>query len=237
MPRGEPPRPYRVELRHQTLSAGTLLWRLGSSRRAPGIFREDILDLRGDGSAGGRFDPTERCRYPYGYVALEPVTTLAESILRDAPYEAAGRLIPRRKYAHKVMACLEATRPLRLIRLVDAEDLAAARTYTWLVHTESPDYPATRQWAHWFRECSRRADGMVWPSKRHPGGQVAMLFGDDDRCGGAVQASPFGTRALGDPDGERWLAGLLEPLLTYLVPDGDEPAMPDADRAEPAVRW
>jgi len=222
MPRVEPPRPAMVELRHQKLPAGVPLWRLGSRRRPAGVFQDEILDVDDDGRLGGRFDPTKDCPYPYSYVALDPMTTLAESILRDAPYEAGGRLLPHSKYGHKVMTCLEASRPLQLIRLIDAEDLAAARTDTWLVHAESPDYPVTRRWAHWFRDCSPAADGMIWPSKRHPGGQVVLLFGDLDRCGSVVGPSPFGTRPLGTKDGRRWLAGLLEPLFTFLAEDDDE---------------
>jgi RES domain-containing protein len=222
MPRVEPPLPAMVELQHQTLAAGMPLWRLGSSRRPAGVFREDIPDVDDTGLKGGRFDPTAACLYPYVYVAMDPVTTLAESILRDAPYQAGGRLLPRSKYAHKVMMCLESTRPLRLVRLIDAEDLAAARNDTWLVHADSPDYPVTRRWAHWFRDCSPKADGMIWPSKRQPGGQVTLLFGDAYRSGTAVGPSPFGTRPLGTPEGERWLAGLLAPLLTFLTSDEDD---------------
>ena len=116
MPRVEPPRPATVELRHQTVAAGLPLWRLGSVRRPAGVFRDDILDVDDDGRLGGRFDPTKECPYPYSYVALDPVTPLAESILRDAPYQAGGRLLPRSKYAHKVMMCLESSRPRRVGR-------------------------------------------------------------------------------------------------------------------------
>lgn len=222
MTRVEPPRPAMVELRHQTLSAGIPLWRLGSVRRPAAVFREDIPDIADDGRLGGRFDPTKDCSYPYGYVALDPVTAVAEALLRDAPYQAGGRLLPHSKYVHKIMMCLEASRPLTLIRLIDAEDLAAARTDTWLLHAEPPDYPVTRRWAHWFRDCSPRADGIVWPSKRHPGGQVVLLFGDLGRSGSAVGPSPFGARPLGTEEGTRWLAGLLAPLLTFLAPDDDD---------------
>jgi hypothetical protein len=220
-----------VELRHQTMSAGSLLWRAVSAHRVGTVFREDIPDVDDDGRLGGRFDPNEACRYPYCYLTLDPVTAVAETILRDAPYQAEGRLILRAKYEHKVMVGMEATRPLSLIRLMDAEDLAAARQDTWIIHAEPRDYPLTRRWAHWYRDCSPRADGLIWPSKRHPGGQVVMLFGDADRAGagaGAVAGSPFGTRKLGDEPGRRWLSGLLEPLATYLEPPAELLAQPMA---------
>jgi hypothetical protein len=218
MPGPQPPRPYRVKLNVETISAGSLLWRTVQKDFADSHFREDIRDVDGNGLRGGRFDPAADCRYRYSYVALDPLTALAETLLRNTPYSAAGRLVRRVRLNRQMMVVLEATRPLTFVRLVDAADLAAARTDTWLVQAEPPDYPATRRWAHWFRECAARADGIVWPSKRHPGGQVAVLFGDDDRCGKAVKTSPFASRPLDDADGRSWLAGLLAPLATYLEP-------------------
>jgi hypothetical protein len=223
MPAGTPPVQYRVQLRHQKLSAGTLLWRTISEYRLDSLFRDDIPDVHNDGRYGGRFDPIQRCRYPYVYLGLDPVTAVAETLLRNAPFQAAGRVIPRVKYERKVMAILETTRPLELIRLIDAEDLAAARQDSWIVHAEVGEYPLTRSWAHWYRDCSVRADGLIWPSKRHPAGQVMMLFGDPSRCADAITLSPFGIRKLGDEPGRKWLGGLLEPLLTYLEQPEEPP--------------
>ena len=216
MPPVDPPRPFVSPLRHLTLAAGQPLWRVTPSKHLDDLFRTDVVDVKNDGSCGGRFDPTSECDYPYTYVALDPVTALAETLLRNVAYDAAGRLLRRTAYAGRTVSILETSRALSLISLLEPEDLAAARQDTWLVHAEPEQYPRTRQWAHWFRECSEHADGVIWPSKRRPRGKAIILFGDADRCGTVLRRAPFDHRPLDGDDGERWLAGLLKPLHTYL---------------------
>jgi RES domain-containing protein len=216
MPALDPPRPYVTELRHITVSAGQPMWRVTPLVHLESLFRTDVVDVKGDGKAGGRFDPGSECLYPYTYVALDPLTAIAETMLRSVGYQAAGRLLHRAAYTGRAVSILEPTRELSLISLLEAGDLAAARQDSWLVHAEPRQYPRTRRWGYWFRECSRRADGIIWPSKRHPHGKAVLLFGDPDRCGTALQRAPFGHRALDTEDGEHWLAGLLRPLQTYL---------------------
>lgn len=219
MPPVEPPRPYLTQLRHISLSAGHLLWRVTPMQYLDDLFRTDVVDTKADGQTGGRFDPTPECLYPYTYVALDPLTAIAETLLRNAEYQAGGQLLPRAKYRERAVSVLEPTRALSLVTLSDLQDLAAARQDTWLVHADAEQYPLTRRWGHWFRECSERADGLIWPSKRNPHGRAILLFGDPDRCGTALRRAPFGHRRLDTADGEQWLAGLLKPLYTYLKRD------------------
>lgn len=216
MPPVEPPRPFLPELRHAAIGAGVPMWRVTPVEYLDSLFRNESADVKGDGRAGGRFDPGPDCPYPYTYVALDPVTAIAETLLRNRAFTAAGRLLRRDAYAARAVSILEPTRPLSLISLVEPEDLAAALQDGWLIHAEPRQYPRTRRWAHWFRECSDRADGIIWPSKRQPRGRVVLLFGDVDRAGLAMRRAPFGHRALDTEDGEQWLNGLLRPLHTYL---------------------
>ena len=133
---------------------------------------------------------------------LQRVEAVAEGgalALADQPVQLAGFLV-------------------RLVRHLDAADLAAACQDSWLIHTESPDYRMTQRWAHWLRDSSApdgyRPAGLMWPAKRQPGGRAVLLFGD--RCGDVVLCSSFGERPLDDDAGLDWLNLRLALLRTKI---------------------
>lgn len=218
MPSDIPPAGVRAQPRYSELPAGSFLWRVirapaGGAPVSPFLNVPDVD--RYDARLGGRFDPTPDHPYPYCYAAFDDLTALCEVLLRDVGFDGPQRYLLQRDIAGRRLAILETTRPLWLVSLQDAADLAAARQDSWLIHTETLNYRITRRWAHWLRDSEapdgKGPAGLVWLSKRAPSGRAVLLFGD--RCDDAVIFSPFGERSL-DGGGLDWLNLRLAQLRT-----------------------
>lgn len=244
MPSDIPPKDVRPEPRYVQLPAGSFLWRVTRSPR-PGQPEPPVFKSYPDDSdpynqkPGGRFNPSPECPYSYCYAALDDLTALCETLLRDCSFNAPLRYLPDQELAGRSLAILETRRPLWLVSLVDAADLAAAWQDSWLVHAEQLEYRITRRWAHWLRDSpgpggASPPAGLIWRSKREPGGRALLLFGD--RCADAVVRSPFGERPLDDPAGREWLNRRLSLLNTGLAPQPDEQTAP-ALAAGSAAAW
>jgi len=219
MPTGIPPKNEVPVAHHQLLPSGSFLWRIDrSGRETDSPFRPPAESHEVDSDRWSeRFDPTPECPYPYCYAAFDDLTALCEVLLRDVRFDARLRYLPMQAVAGRSLVLLETLRPLWLVSLLDAADLAAVRQDSWLVHIDWADYPITRLWAHWLRESTSPVGdeppaGIVWPSKRQPSGRVVLLFGD--RCGDAVVRSSFGERRLDRPEGQQWLRRRLSLLRT-----------------------
>lgn len=224
MPRGNPP-VETAAVRHVLIPAGHLLWRISTDPAPSGdaLFSGRLAPLGrptcpDELAVGGRFDATAESSYRYGYLALDDLTAVAETVLRDIAFTEDTRAIPRSQVLGRRLAVFEVLTPLRLVALTTAAELASARQDTWLIHAEVTEYWMTRRWGHWLRRCSPEAHGLIWPSKRNPGGQALVLF--EDRCGSsAVAARPLFTRDLDGAHGERWLNRRLQELYAYIAPE------------------
>jgi len=227
-----------VALRRRTVPAGSLLWRVTrepEGRRDAAPPTSTPMFWPGSRAVGrarprsaGRFDPCGQHEYSYTYVALDDLTALAETLLRDVVFDGLRRCLPAAEARNRRLILLEAVRELSLISLVSLEDLAAARQDTWLVQADESDYALTRCWGHWLRECAADADGLVWRSRRNPDGMAVLLFGD--RCQGALRFSGLGYRRLDTPDGLQWLNGRLSLVQTYIATEDVDVATADAIR-------
>ncbi len=165
----------------------------------------------------GRFDPTPACTYSYCYAAFDDLTAICEALLRDVSFTGQTRYLAKRYVKDRQLVILETRRPLQLVSLMCAADLAAAGQDSWLIHAESREgYDLTRQWGHWLRGSKTAdgadVDGLVWPAKREPAGRAVVLFGD--RCADDVVYSPFGVRPLDIGEGREWLDRRLKLLFT-----------------------
>jgi hypothetical protein len=181
-------------------------------------------------TTGGRFDPTADRPYPYCYAALDDLTALCEVLLRDVRFDAPLRYLPWEEAVGRQLVLLETLQPLWLVSLLRAEELAAARQDTWLIHAEKSDFAMTRQWGHWLRDSagpdgSGAPAGIIWPSKRQPTGRAVVLFGD--RCEHAVVRSAFGARRLDDDAGLAWLNRRLSLLSTRVASAPVPPPAPE----------
>jgi hypothetical protein len=220
MPEDPPPHDRKPEPRLTELPAGSFLWRIaadgpGGAGPSP-VFRE--FDPQAyHRRLSGRFDPTPECPYPYCYAAFDDLTAICEVLLRDQSFLGRHRFLPLSAIKGRQLTILETTRPLWLVSLMNAADLAAVGQDSWLIHAESPQcYELTREWARWLRRSEvphgGGPAGLVWPSKREPAGRAVVLFGD--RCGDAVIRSPFGSRELDRGEGREWLNRRLALLRT-----------------------
>ncbi len=235
MPTGVPPKGDRAAPRFREVPPGTLLWRVTAPAQ-PSIpeaeqplFRAPAREVESHGGRwGGRFDATPDCPYPFCYAAFDDLTALCEVLLRDVPFGAEERYLPHTAVAGRRLVLLETLRPLWLVSLLGAADLAAARQDTWLVHTDDVNYPITRLWAHWLRDGDGSTGqgppaGLVWPSKRQPTGRAVLLFGD--RCGDAVRYSSLGSLRLDQPPGLDWLNRRLALVRTRIGPPWPGPSV------------
>jgi hypothetical protein len=225
MPNDLPPPGVTPQPRFVELPSGSFLWRV---TRQPGPaaggpespFRKRPSPAHYDPRKSGRFDPTPECDYPYCYAALDDLTALCEVLLRDVGFRGPERYVLRDDVVGRRLALLETRKPLWLVSLSDAAELAAACQDSWLIHTESPDYRITQRWAHWLRQSSspdgHGPAGLMWPSKRQPSGRAVLLFGD--RCAKKVVCSSFGERPLDDAKGLKWLNLRLDLLHTKVSP-------------------
>ncbi|TDC19995.1 RES domain-containing protein [Streptomyces sp. 8K308] len=217
MPRARPPESLPGTPTRVVLPAGTRLFRVHSATRS-GTAANPVPShcLWG----GGRFDATACDRYGYLYAGLTAEAAVCETLLRSIPFDPSGgpRLLPYPAVRGRRLSFLRLARPVTVVSLMGGRDLAAVGQDSWLVQTESAEYPFTRDWGHWVR--SRTGDwaqGFVWPSKREPAHRALVLFAD--------RYPPDAVADTGEPpvdlsseEGVAWLNDLLEPYGTLLAP-------------------
>ncbi|MGX1711401.1 RES family NAD+ phosphorylase [Streptomyces albidoflavus] len=216
MPRYQPPPAPAAPLSGLVLPAGTLLHRVHSTEFAPDAFNPlPAHCLYG----GGRFDSTGCEKYGFLYAGLGPLGALGETLLRSLAFDPAGgpRLLPRTALRDRAVSRLRTTADLSLVPLTSAKELGAVHQDTWLVHAEAPDYPYTRDWAHWIRRHSGPwAQGLLWPSKRDPAEECVVLF--HDRCPEGLLAMEGDSLRLDTAEGGAWLDAWLEGLHVRSAP-------------------
>lgn len=219
MPMMAPPPRYDGTPNRYTLHRGSCLWRVHGRKYGARAFKDKSSDpLFG----GGRFDATDADSYPFCYVALDETTAVAETLLRDLPWDDGGtRRLTRAAVDQRQVSGLTLICDLELVSLITGQDLAAVAQDDWLVTVKGPEYAQTRGWAHWLRRQAPWAHGFIWSSLRDRGGLAIVLFGD--RC-----AATFGDKYertllheipelavdLDDSAGAEWLNRRLAPYRT-----------------------
>jgi RES domain len=192
---------------------GTRLFRVHHRKYPATAFNPTLCDPHFGGS---RFDSTENDRYAYLYAAPRVETALAETVLRDLPFESDGtvRVLPYKALTGRCVTEVELTTEVRLLSLLDEPARVAVRQDTWLVDAEAPEYPFTRRWGHWMRSQAPWAQGLVWPSKRDGPRPAIVLFadrfGDPQQPGEVLRRLPKPSTDLDDQAGVRWLEKTLE---------------------------
>ncbi|WP_107102063.1 RES family NAD+ phosphorylase [Streptomyces silaceus] len=211
------PSAYEMSPRRQTLPAGTRLWRLHRATRPSEQFNPVSADPH---FGGNRFDGTSNDPYSYLYVAEDPTTALAESLLRSLEFdvETRMRLVPYAAVYGKSLSLLTTRRELTLVSLVTEADLAAVCQDSWLLEAEGDRYAKTRRWASEIRAQATDTSGLVWQSRRNRPGLALVLFGD--RCceEALVEEHRGGVADLGSPAGVAEANRLLAPLRSAIVP-------------------
>ncbi|MER6996709.1 RES family NAD+ phosphorylase [Streptomyces sp. NPDC000410] len=215
-----PPSAYTMRPNPYVIPAGAELWRVHSAQRPAAQFNPVSVDAH---FGGNRFDGTSYDPYAYLYLATDPATALAETLLRslDFDVESGMRLIPYAAVRGKSLSPLRARVDLPLISLITEEDLAAVCQDSWLLEADGDRYAKTRRWASEIRAQAPGAWGLVWQSRRHRPRLASVLF--EDRCvaggGDALDmGGPGGIPELGSPSGVAELNRLLAPLRAAVVP-------------------
>ncbi len=146
------------------------------------------------------------------YLASTLRGALVETALRiDSPVSAAGvRSVTRQALAGRALSEIVVSKPITVISLMTAEDLAAALQDHWLIQADRRDYPLTREWARWLRGTGAPAQGLTWPSRRDLDAQLFLFFGDRVPCDSIGQSGP--AMVLSDQASIERFGPLVEPL-------------------------
>jgi hypothetical protein len=182
-----PPPAYAGSPVLSRLPAGTVLFRIHHSGWPADSFNP-VPSHRYYG--GGRFDATDDDRYPYLYAGESVGVAIAETLLRDLPFDDTGlQHLPLTKVRGRRISAVATTADLDLVSLASAADLGAVSQDTWLTTCEPRYYAQSRHWAHWIRSHAPAAAGYCWMSKRESAQRAFILFGDRAPRDAVVTAS------------------------------------------------
>lgn len=185
MPNLQPPAAYSGTPASTTLAAGTTVFRI-HQKRFPAEAFNPVPCHRYYG--GGRFDSTDDDVYAYLYAGQTPATAIAETMLRDLPFDDTGaRQLPTAAYQGRRLSALSIKADLELVDLRTSPALAQVAQDTWLTMTDPRDYAQTRHWGHWIRDQSPTASGYVWYSRREAATEAYVLFDDRIPSGTIVE--------------------------------------------------
>jgi hypothetical protein len=171
-----PPAAYGGTPARTVLPAGTVLFRVHQTAFPPASFNSSPSHRY---YGGGRFDATGDDRYPYLYAGESVGVAIAETLLRDLPFDDTGiRQLPLAKISGRRISAVRMVADLDVVSLRSAADLGAVAQDPWLTTCAPSDYAQSRHWAHWIRSHAPAAAGYVWMSRREPTQQAFVLFGD-----------------------------------------------------------
>lgn len=196
----QPPPSYSGTPAVTTLPAGTVLFRIHAASRPADMFRT-VPSHRYYG--GGRFDATADDEYPFMYAGESVEVAIAETLLRDLPFDPAGVFqLPLVKIRGRRISAVSTTSSLTLVNLQSAAGLAAVSQDPWLTTCDPSYYAQSRHWAHWIRGQAPGACGYVWMSRCEPTQRAFVFFGDRMPPGAITAVSdvrlPLGDEAVLD---------------------------------------
>ncbi|MEV7869640.1 RES family NAD+ phosphorylase [Streptomyces sp. NPDC088124] len=217
-----PMTPLELSPNRQVVPAGTELWRVHKSTYAPDQFNPTLADVH-DHRAGSRFDGTALDPYHSLYLAADPTTALAESVLRSRPFDPrySMRYIPWITVRGRSLSALRTRCDLSLVSLIGERDLAAVCQDSTLLEDER-NYPQARRWASEIRAQTPDIVGLVWQSRRNRPQHALVLFHDRFGDCGGCDGKPLevlldgGIADLGSDAGVDRANELLEPLRSEI---------------------
>lgn len=193
-----PPRcPGAIVFRH--LEAGSRVWRVHSSRWDADSFNPSAAPsvLR-----GGRFDSVDGS-FAYTYVGEDEEAAVAETIMRDLPFDGHPRIVLKTRFEDKFVTGVEVLRQLSLVSLLGA-DLTQVGQDLWLTKCDADEYLLTRAWSAAIRGWAPNADGFVYRCRHDEERLAYVLFDDGDvpvsRARGSLRAT-LDTLSLRSPGG------------------------------------
>ncbi len=154
-------------------------------------------------TGGNRYDaPVDASgARPYGvlYVARDPHGAFIETF----GHATGVRVIDRTALAHRGIAKVTASRPLRL---VDLRGNGLARIGADEALCAGPDYGVSQAWSAAIHDHPKAPDGLIYRARHDPSRFSVALF---DRVSPVIRARSVG-KSFVDPKNERLLADLLD---------------------------
>lgn len=198
-----PPDPF--DQASEVLTAGTLLYRVGSITRPITAFNP------GHGGAT-RFAFFGDPPVPVLYAAETEQAALAESLLHDIP--GSGGYLTSDSYTRVVMGRLRVTADLTLVSLRGLGLRRLGVQAHQVTGTDSAEYPRTVAWAR----AAHRAGfaGLAWTSRLCDDSRAVVLFAD--RAQDALTQDPSFGRYFDSGQGLEWLIDTCAPLRVDVLP-------------------
>lgn len=171
MPDYPPPAAAPSRPRLTKLGKGSQLYRVHSASLSPSDFNPTSPTY----GHGGRFDSPDG-QPAFLYASFSTRAAIAESLLRSAPFDDGGaREVGLAALRGRCLSELRVTADIKLVSL-HGVGLARLGQDTWLVHSDSADYPRTREWATTIMRWSPSAAGVEWRPRNDDDGLAVCLY-------------------------------------------------------------
>ncbi|CAI1631846.1 RES family NAD+ phosphorylase [Serratia plymuthica] len=162
----------KININKRILEAGTPLYRIHREKYAGDAFN---ASRQGD----ARFSPivNEDSRViATAYAGDSTKVAFCEVPLHDVDFSQVKVEFATARLAGLVHTELVVNKALELAEL-DQPGLAKMRASKKVTHCDAAQYGVTRQWAEAIHKQYKEVQGLVWPSKQHPG-NAYVFFGD-----------------------------------------------------------
>lgn len=179
-----PPQKAPNRAKRVLLPRETILYRVHSELFGPTEFNPTDPASREAGE-DGRFDSLGGDP-AYLYAARSQRVALAESLLRDVPFDEDGiRQVPLGALRGRCISSLRTTDTLSLVAL-HGEGLARLGQDGWLVTSDASQYPLTCEWGKAILGWVPSAHGLQWRPRHDDDGLALCLY--EDRAAGRIEA-------------------------------------------------
>ncbi|MNF36187.1 RES domain protein [compost metagenome] len=213
-----PQPPEEIQVKTETLPAGTKMWRVYKSDYAEAGFNPG----RGD----SRFSPINNVdgqKIPTLYAGESIDAALMESVFHDVPHSGDLKTYSISKFDGQMISELTLTQDVLMAKLHGPALRSLGIKEADLIHSEASEYQNTRAWAEKIHASEPNAQGLKWKSKQ-AGGLAFMFFGDRID-GNAFSVSTPGTPLTKSPATIKRIEHLVDEMGVQLV----DPDTPDTE--------
>ncbi|MGL5128580.1 MAG: RES family NAD+ phosphorylase [Aeromonas popoffii] len=167
-----PQPPEEIQVKTETLAAGTKMWRVHKSDYTGAGFNPGYGDAR-----FSPIDNTSGQRIPTLYAGESIDVALMESVFHDVPHSGDLKTYSISKFDGQMISELTLTEDVLMAKLHGPALRHLGITEAELIHSDASEYQHTRAWAEKIHASEPNAKGLKWDSKQ-AGGLTYMYFGD-----------------------------------------------------------
>ncbi|WDF91948.1 RES family NAD+ phosphorylase [Aeromonas hydrophila] len=167
-----PQPPDKIQIKTETLPAGTNMWRVHNSAYTETGFNP--------GHGDSRFSPLNNVnsqKIPSLYAGESIDVALMESVFHDVPHSGDKKDFSTSKFNNQMISELTLTKDLVMVKLHGPALRGLGITEADLIHSDASEYQHTRVWGEKIHTSAPNAQGMKWDSKQ-AGGMTYVFFGD-----------------------------------------------------------